>query len=151
MTRIFTLIVFLLSIYGGPALATDSEAVAAARQTMDQFMLHFNNRDLSKLANETLHYPHVRIASGEVQVTASAEAFVAQSGPAIEALIEHGWHHSRWDDLTVVQESPDKVHFAVTFTRFRADDTVLSAFESFYVVTKKDEHWRVQARSSFAP
>ncbi len=113
------------------ARAGSAEAEASARTALDAFMTAFNARDLEAW-RASLHWPHVRIASGAVKVweqpadyTFDFDAFAKASG---------GWHHSAWEDLRVIQSSPDKVHFAVRFTRFGADG-----------------HWGVQARSSFAP
>jgi hypothetical protein len=50
-----------------------------------------------------------------------------------------------------VQSGPDKLHFAVRFTRFREDGSPIASYESFYVVTRVAGHWGVQARSSYAP
>jgi hypothetical protein len=53
--------------------------------------------------------------------------------------------------MTVVQSGDDKVHFAVTFVRFDANNKEIGRFPSLYIVTRKNGHWGVQARSSFAP
>lgn len=45
---------------------------------------------------------------------------------------------------------PDKVHFDVQFTRYRADGTVIGAYKSLWIVTRIEGHWGVQARSSYA-
>ena len=51
----------------------------------------------------------------------------------------------------MIQSGSEKVHFAVTFVRYDAAGKVIGKFPSLYVVTLKDGHWGVQARSSFAP
>ncbi|MEM6652095.1 MAG: hypothetical protein AAF582_05805 [Pseudomonadota bacterium] len=126
-----------------------SEAVAAARQVMDDFMTTFNARD-EKAWAETFHYPHIRIASGEVSVADSAEAIMTEMDFARFAEMT-GWHHSAWDSIQVVQAGRDKVHFSVEFTRFDEDGEPLRTYQSLYVVTKRGDRWGVQARSSFAP
>jgi len=61
------------------------------------------------------------------------------------------WHHSKWESMTVLQSGADKVHFAVTFVRYNENNREIGKFPSLYIVTLKDGHWGVQARSSFAP
>ena len=40
---------------------------------------------------------------------------------------------------------------AYRFTRYRKDGSVISGYDSIYVVTNENGHWGVKARSSFAP
>jgi len=61
------------------------------------------------------------------------------------------WHHCRWDRRRIIHLSPDKVHVDTKFTRCRADGSVISSFESLYILTKEDGRWGVKMRSSFAP
>jgi hypothetical protein len=53
--------------------------------------------------------------------------------------------------MQAIQSGPDKVHFAVIFVRYDASGKEIGKFPSLYVVTLKNGHWGVQARSSFAP
>lgn len=39
----------------------------------------------------------------------------------------------------------------VRFARFRPDGSLISAFDSIYIVTLQDGRWGVQGRSSYAP
>ncbi len=64
---------------------------------------------------------------------------------------EFTWAYSRWVERRVAPSGPDKVHLAVRFTRYKADDSKLATYDSLYVVTNVDGHWGVQVRSSFAP
>jgi hypothetical protein len=92
----------------------------------------------------------VRIASGKVAVFPDRAAFIAAHDMNAFAS-STGWARSTWDDLKVIQASPDKVHIAVKFTRYDAADKVISAYDSLYVVERVDGRWGVRARSSFAP
>ena len=98
----------------------------------------------------TLNYPHVRIAGSEVKVWPTAKEYIEEFDFKRFA-DQSGWHHSAWDAKNVVQSSADKVHVAVTFTRYKADGTKIETYDSLYVVTKLNGHWGTQARSSFAP
>lgn len=138
--------------FASPALARDEAAEQAAMATLDAFMAAFNARDLEGW-RATLHYPHVRIASGKVAVAATPADYASEA--TFAALGAEGWHHSAWADRRIIHSGPDKVHIAVRFVRYREDGSELSAFDSLYIVTKQatptGEHWGVQARSSYAP
>jgi len=51
----------------------------------------------------------------------------------------------------VIQFNDRKAHVTLSYTRFRADDSVMGTYESLYVLTKVDGRWGIQARSSFGP
>ncbi|HEU4428457.1 MAG TPA: hypothetical protein VFT98_06855 [Myxococcota bacterium] len=138
----------LVAAIGGAARAEESPEQAALR-TLDAFMAAFNARDVEGWI-ATLHFPHVRIAGGQVAVFEDAAAF-RNNFEFARFAEQTGWSRSEWSDRRVVQAGPDKVHVAVVFTRFRADGGVLARYESFYVVTKSNGRWGVQARSSYAP
>lgn len=140
---------FFLSISAALLLsAQDPQAESLARKAMDEFMSAFNARDPRAWA-ATLNYPHVRLASNDVKVYNSAEEFAREMTDYPKRLAP--WDHSRWESMKVIQSGPDKVHFAVTFLRFDARGKEIGSFPSLYVVTRKNGHWGVQARSSFAP
>lgn len=123
-----------------------TDPAAAALAALDAFMAALNRGDEAGL-NETLHFPHVRLASGRVTVwdTPGSYRIADFLGRAGE-----GWHASRWDERTVIHAGPDKVHLAVRFSRWRADGSLIGRYRSIYIVTLIDGHWGVQARSSFA-
>lgn len=128
--------------------AADPEAERNARKAMDDFMTAFNSRDPKAWA-ATLNYPHVRFASNQVRIYNSAEEFARESVDYPKRLAP--WDHSKWESMKVIQSGPDKVHFAVEFIRYDAAGKEIGRFPSLYIVTLKDGHWGVQARSSFAP
>ena len=115
---------------------------------MDQFLEAFNERDIEAWS-KTLNYPHVRFASGQVKVWENRKAFVSETN--LQPLIESGWNHSRWLRREVVLSSPLKVHISTSFERYDKDNQAISAYESLYIITKKDNRWGIQARSSLAP
>lgn len=61
------------------------------------------------------------------------------------------WDHSAWEKIEALDTGREKVHFKVTFTRYTAENEKIASYDSLYVVTLKDGHWGIQARSSFAP
>ncbi|HTS78863.1 MAG TPA: hypothetical protein VMG40_21810 [Bryobacteraceae bacterium] len=130
------------------ARAADPEAERNARKAMDDFMTAFNSRDVHAWA-ATLNYPHVRFASNQVRIYNSAEEFAREDADYAKRLAP--WDHSKWESMQVIQSGPDKVHFAVEFIRYDKSGKEIGRFPSLYIVTLKNGHWGVQARSSFAP
>lgn len=133
----------------GTLAAQDTDPDAAAMKALDEFMAAFNARDDVAWA-ATLNYPHVRLAGDTVRVYQNAQEFVDSFD--FESFAERfGWDHSQWDSRTIIQSTHNKVHIAVTFSRFDSSDKKISTYESLYIVTLKNGHWGTQARSSFAP
>lgn len=122
------------------------DAYAPAYQVTDDFMRTFNSKD-AEAYGAVFHFPSVRIASGNVRII-NAPADL-ESGFA--SLAAQGWDHSAWAKREVVQCGPNKAHMLTTFVRYRADDSVLSQFDSLYIVEFKNGRWGLTARSSFAP
>jgi hypothetical protein len=89
----------------------------------------------------------VRLASGKTVVLNSA-ADLEDSFSRLEAT---GWDHSAWAARRVVQCEPTKAHMLTTFVRYRKDGSVLSKFDSLYIVELRNGKWGITARSSFAP
>ena len=110
-----------------PHPVPSGEALAALNGYMDAW----NRRDIEGM-DAAFHFPHVRIASGGIIHLESAasrlpdffEKFVAATG----------WHYSLWDYRRAVQSTNDKVHFAVQFSRYRADGSVIGAYPSMWIV-----------------
>jgi hypothetical protein len=121
-------------------------AYRAAYDVTDEFMRTFNTKD-AKAWGATFHFPSVRIASGNVRII-NSPADLENSFTTLES---QGWHHSAWAARRVVQCGPTKAHMLTTFVRYRADNSVLSQFDSLYIVEFRNNRWALTARSSFAP
>jgi hypothetical protein len=130
----------------GDAAFAGCPAYRPAYEATDRFMETFNSRDMAAFET-SLHFPHVRIASGTVTV-------IPQAGldrDIYPALIATGWARSGWASRRVVQCEAEKAHMLTRFVRYRADGSELAAFDSLYIVELRDGRWAVTARSSFAP
>jgi hypothetical protein len=124
----------------------DEIAVAAGLAVLDRFMAALNAQDEQALL-ATMHFPHYRLAGVEMRVWDQPDGsylagFFARAGD--------GWHHSLWDFRRVIVAGPEKVHFDMQFTRYRADSSVIGRYRSLWIVTKRAGVWAVAARSSFA-
>ncbi len=121
-------------------------AYAPAYEVTDRFMETFNARDMAAW-EDTYHFPHVRVASGEVSILPSA----GTRTDTFDRLAATGWDHSEWISRKIVQCGPEKAHLATVFARYRADGSELSRFDSLYIVEFKNDRWAITGRSSFAP
>ena len=123
-------------------------AIENAMKVLDSFMASFNARDMEEWS-ETLNYPHVRFAGSKVTVWDTKEEYSAID--IFERLASTGWHHSAWLSRKVILVSENKVHISTIFQRYDENNNPLKQYQSLYIVTNKDGHWGVQARSSLAP
>ena len=80
-----------------------------------------------------------------VGVSVVFPGFVRESGMFAD------WARSAWEKRDILHAGPDKVHINTRFVRYRADGSVIGAFDSIYIVTSQDGHWGIKIRSSFAP
>lgn len=122
------------------------EAVAAAHGVMAAHLAALNAQDPYALA-ATMHFPHYRLSGGVMRVWEDSEHYLAD----FHERAGGDWHHTSWDSIDVLAAADDKVHLDVRFTRFRADDSVLAAHRSLWVISRIGDVWAAQLRSSFAP
>ncbi len=149
MIRSTQALLLAIVVIASAAARADDAANAAARGVMEVFMAAFNARDSGAWA-DTLLYPHVRFAGGKVTTFPERAAFIDANH--IDALVAgEGWDHSKWDQLSIVQSSPTKVHIAVEFSRYHKDGSKYASYPSLYIVEQIDGKWGIRARSSFAP
>lgn len=93
------------------------------------------------------HFPHVLFNRGRVVHYPTAESF--SLGDFLNRVGADGWVRSSIDDYRVVLTGPQKVHFDVSFTRWRADGSAIGVHHSLYIVTEIDGRWGLQSRSSY--
>jgi hypothetical protein len=127
-------------------IEADAAAVASGMALLDRFMLALNARDQTALL-ASMHFPHYRLAGVTMRVWEQSDdsyfaSFLARAGD--------GWDHTDWDFRRVIVAGPEKVHFDVQFTRYRADNSAIGSFRSLYIVTKREGCWAIAVRSSFA-
>ena len=125
---------------------THAASVAAAQAVLDAFMTAFNGRDIPAM-EATFNFPSIRFASNKVTVIQRGD--MKPDRFTTGALAE--WDHSEWARRDVTHAGADKVHIDTRFNRYRKDGSLISGFDSIYIVTCVDGHWGIQGRSSFAP
>jgi hypothetical protein len=135
----------VLSLYADDR---DQTAISHAMGALDEFMPGFNKKDFEAVS-VTLNYPHVRFAGVNMVIFSAAKSFIDRK--IYKTLTDSGWDHSGWLSRDVVLSSPNKVHIASAFRRYNKFDEAIGTYESLYIVTQKDGHWGILARSSFTP
>jgi hypothetical protein len=120
--------------------------IDAAMQCLDDFLIAMNAGD-TEAFDDCFNFPSVRLASNTLVVFERGrdKAWMKKTGSFAE------WARSAWDKRDIIHASRDKVQINTRFVRYRADGSVLGAFDSIYIVTRQDGHWGIKIRSSFAP
>jgi hypothetical protein len=124
----------------------EQEALDACLDVLDRFMTALNAHDAAAM-DATMHFPHIRFAEGRIKVYESAGSNPMDLFARLQA--EDGWEYSAWRTRKLVQFSDTKAHIALSYTRFRGDDSVIGIYESLYVLTRVNGNWGIQMRSSF--
>jgi hypothetical protein len=127
---------------------TKEDVQKACNEVLDRFMAALNAYDAAGM-DRCMHFPHPRIAEGRLVV-------YDKPGTNPMDLFERlkksdNWARSGWVKREVVQFNDSKAHVALSYTRFRADGSVIGVYESLYILTKVDGRWGIQMRSSFGP
>lgn len=122
--------------------ATRARNNAAGVQAVNAFVEAWNSHDPGAVA-AAVHYPHVRIADGQVEVWKTPEAFLAGSEPGRQRT----WFHTSVTKIEAVQATANGVNLTVTIGRFGRDGFVQSTDDGVFLVALRDGSWKVQARS----
>lgn len=130
---------------GATGIDTNAAAQNSARAVdlVTAFFKAWNSHDPKAVA-ATLHYPHVRIGDGRVEIWQSADEFLAGPEPGRQRT----WYQTRLDRSTVVQVAASGVNVTVSFSRLGRDGRVLSTDEGVFLVVMRDGTWKLQARST---
>lgn len=118
-----------------------------AKNVIKAFIEGYNARDRDQII-QALQFPHVRIASGRVDIAGDPSEYHTGLGLMIK---QEGWHRSSLDLAEVIQASDDKVHLKIEFSRYKENGTKYVTHKALYVVTKQGDRWGIQLRSSYAP
>ena len=125
-----------------------SDRAAICMDLLDRFMAALNAHDAAGM-DACMHFPHVRIADGQVVVYEQPGQNPMDLFQRLEE--RDGWIRSAWDERQVLQESDTKVHLGVRYTRYRTDESAIGTYDSLYITTLVDGVWGLQGRSSFGP
>ncbi len=116
--------------------------------TLDRFMAALNAHDAAAMDKE-MHFPHVRLANDLVTVYPQAGSNPMDLFVRLQAADD--WKWSEWGRRDLVQFSEVKAHYALSYTRFRSNGSIIGEYDSLYVLSLSEGRWGVLARSSFGP
>jgi hypothetical protein len=111
--------------------------------TVVAYFRAWNSHD-PKALGAAMHFPHVRIGDGAVEVWPTAAEFLAGPEPGRQRT----WFETRLDHVEVAQTSASGVNVAVTYSRRDRAGQALSSYEAVFLVVRRDDRWRVQATST---
>ena len=111
------------------------------------FFETFNAKSASGRAG-AMSYPHIRVSAARAEPSIQATAEEYEASASWDAVERAGWAWTQPITPRVVHWSPDKVHFAGGWTRYRADDSVISQNRLLYIATELDEGWGIQGAFS---
>ena len=123
---------------------------AGAIQALEAFMAALNAGDNQALF-DTMHLPHVRISGNGVAIYNTREDLEKNYLQGFASRAGDSWHHTVLDWTQALHSSEDKVHLYIQWTRYDRDGGQLVTHQALWIMTKLDNHWGAQARSSFAP
>jgi len=123
---------------------------AKAVQAVEAFMAALNAGDNQALF-DTMHLPHVRISGDGVAIYPTRADLEKNYLKEFAARAGDSWHHTVLDSTQVIHSSENKVHVFIQFTRYDKIDGLLATHQSLWIMTRLNDHWGAQARSSFAP
>ena len=136
-------------VHYNPMDQTPKEIESAARQALEAFITAWNKGDDAEL-RPTMHFPFVSFGGGlNVSVNKIPEDF----SQGFDRLREQeGWASRSFDynTLKIFLSSEEKIHLSLDYHRYGRNGDRYATGNSFYIVTKKDGHWRLQLRSGVA-
>jgi len=141
-----------LSIAGANA-QTDQQAVL---KVLDRYMDAVNRIDIEGITG-TYHFPHFRVAKGDVVVWSTPEEAMPMLGlpreqqlSAMRAALGKDWQRTEWAYRTVIAAGATKAHVDTEFIRYNGSGEELERVNSLYILTKKHDAWGIKGRSSFS-
>ena len=117
------------------------------KEVITNYINAFNNRDYIAMA-DLFNFPHIRFANEKVGVM-SREEYLKSQNKVSELLHEEGWDHTQIKKIETIQNGPSKSHYKIHFIRYDKNNKIIHDFTTLWIVTKLDDHWGIQFRSSF--
>ena len=126
-------------------MATNKKASEAAREVMRRHLKALNSLKEDDLV-KTLHFPHYRLVGTKLNCWESKATYLSD----FQMRAGEEWARTAWSSINIQRESRDKVHLTVEISRFNSENKLIKNFDSFWIITFKNDRWAVQFRSSFA-
>tara|TARA_B110000263_G_scaffold66277_1_gene57244 strand:+ start:409 stop:819 length:411 start_codon:yes stop_codon:yes gene_type:complete len=108
----------------------------------------FNKRN-SKLCVEYMHFPHIRLWKNRFSIFKNKEEFLKGFDQQSKNLASERWNHTVTKSIQVIQSDPEKVHLILHQSRRDKNGKEYHNFHTLWIITKINEKWGIQFRSSF--
>ena len=108
----------------------------------------FNKRNI-KICLEFMHFPHVRLWENKFSIFNTEEDFSDGFDIQTENLKKEDWDHTVTKDIKAVHSDPTKEHLLLHQSRRKSNGEEYHSFKTLWIMTKKDNKWGIQFRSSF--
>lgn len=120
-----------------------------ALEALHKFFNAFNKVDKNEIV-QTLHFPHaVHSDSNDPVLYRNGDEIWEVLKPQFSNMQKlEGWVHSTLDYTKIVNETPNTVHVLTEFSRRNASGDAYGVARGVWVVTKKNERWALQVRST---
>ena len=151
LTPLRKLVLLIMTLCMSVNASAQSDAHQVETEVMavlGAFMTSFSASD-PDAHTATYHFPHFRLARGEMASWQTREDAIKAHKQVFEQLPKSGWYRSEWIDRKILSSSDSKVHVATKFRRLREDGSEIVTAESLYVLTRVDGRWGIKLRSSY--
>jgi len=126
----------------------NNESEEKAVEAAIGYMNAFNEADAAK-TDSFINFPHGLISANGVLTVSEKAGTLSAPGFFADFRRRYGWNHTCWDSRTVIHSNENKVHLAVTYSRYRADGSKIGTFPSIWVMTRQDNRCGFKLRSNF--
>ena len=107
------------------------------------FFETFNAKSASGRA-AVMSYPHIRVSATRIEPAIQNTPEEFEASASWEQFERDGWAWTQPITPRIMHWSPDKVHFAGGWTRYRADGSTISQNRLLYIATEMDHGWGIQ-------
>lgn len=120
-----------------------------ALEALHKFFKAFNRVDKDELV-AALHFPHAVHSDGnDPTLYPTGDVFWDSLKPQFSNMKQlEDWSYSTLDATEVISETPCTVHVLIEFSRRTADGVAYGVAKGLWVVTKKNDRWALQVRST---
>jgi ketosteroid isomerase-like protein len=111
------------------------------KQQYRTYVETFNREDAAGVS-QLLAYPAMMGGPGHPPISMpDAASFERMIAGTFAAFKEKGWVRSQIDSMEAVATAGDNGVLAATFSRYRADGSLLEADRGHYIMTRRDGRW----------
>jgi len=110
---------------------------------LDQFSKAFNRENRSDM-DDQCHFPHYLISETSVTVWNNPGQIPADF---FDRLKDLGWAYTTCEKCVPILSTENKIHFLWSYTRRKADGTIISAHENLWIALKINQKWGITVRS----